>query len=322
MKVFIGWSGQRSQDLALALRDWLPLVLHYVEPWLSETDIAAGERWADAIAKELEASNFGVLCVTGENLTSPWILFEAGSLAKSLTSSRVIPLLLDLEFSEVSGPLAQFQAKKVDQEGLGETIQSINRAAKQPIQDAHATRLFEALWPDFYKKLEAMPAPKEPSKPMRTQHQILEELVASVRSLESKLREVLDVTANLKSPLSRQRGRRFHPMMFADMMGAKPGDPMVLLVFASYFRDEMPWLYELAVEAHRASRAGNSGEAREALENFRRACHFSVEGPFLGEFEGDRKMMRMFINEMEHMLPIIEEAAPPKQATKKRKKKV
>jgi hypothetical protein len=29
------------------------LVLHYVEPWLSEKDIAAGERWTDAIAKEL-----------------------------------------------------------------------------------------------------------------------------------------------------------------------------------------------------------------------------------------------------------------------------
>ncbi len=126
MKVFIGWSGTRSQALALALRDWLPLVLHYVDSWLSETDIAAGERWAEAVAKELEASNFGIICITGENLTSPWILFEAGSLAKSLQSSRVIPLLLDLEFSEISGPLAQFQAKKVDEEGLSEVIHSIN----------------------------------------------------------------------------------------------------------------------------------------------------------------------------------------------------
>lgn len=32
MKVFISWSGERSQALAQALRDWLPLVLHFVEP--------------------------------------------------------------------------------------------------------------------------------------------------------------------------------------------------------------------------------------------------------------------------------------------------
>lgn len=57
MKVFISWSGERSQALALALRDWLPLVLHYVEPWLLEADVSAGDRWVQAVAKELEASN-------------------------------------------------------------------------------------------------------------------------------------------------------------------------------------------------------------------------------------------------------------------------
>ena len=34
MHVFISWSGERSKALAVALRDWLPLVLHYVEPWV------------------------------------------------------------------------------------------------------------------------------------------------------------------------------------------------------------------------------------------------------------------------------------------------
>src|SRR5438309_2275444 len=61
MKVFISWSGERSHALAMALRDWLPLVLHYVEPWLSEADVAAGDRLAQAVAKELESSNFGII---------------------------------------------------------------------------------------------------------------------------------------------------------------------------------------------------------------------------------------------------------------------
>lgn len=70
MKLFISWSGTRSRELAEALREWIPLVLHYVEPWLSEADITAGERWAQSVAKELETSNFGIICVTRENVSS------------------------------------------------------------------------------------------------------------------------------------------------------------------------------------------------------------------------------------------------------------
>jgi hypothetical protein len=76
----------------------------------------------DAVAKELEASSFGIICVTRENVQTPWVLFEAGALAKSLEGARVIPLLLDLDFRDITGPLAQFQAKKVEKPGVEEVI--------------------------------------------------------------------------------------------------------------------------------------------------------------------------------------------------------
>src|ERR1700743_130514 len=112
MKVFISWSGESSKALADVLRNWLPLVLHYVEPWMSDVDIDAGDRWADAVAKELEASNFGIICVTRENISSPWILFEAGALAKSLKGSRVIPLLFALDMRDVFGTFRYIHAKE------------------------------------------------------------------------------------------------------------------------------------------------------------------------------------------------------------------
>jgi len=114
VKLFVSWSGERSQALAQSLRDWLVLVLHFVEPWLSQSDFEPGERWASEVSKELEASNFGVICVPSENTVSPWIVFEAGALAKSLQQGRVTPLLFGVEFNDISGPLAQFQAKKID----------------------------------------------------------------------------------------------------------------------------------------------------------------------------------------------------------------
>ena len=142
MKVFICWSGERSEAIAQNLRDWMPLVLYFVQPLLSDVDIAAGERWTQSVAKELETTNFGIICLTRENIASPWILFEAGSLAKSFQGSKVIPLLLDLEFSEISGPLAQFQAKKIDKDGINEMMQSINQAEPQPISETRVKELF------------------------------------------------------------------------------------------------------------------------------------------------------------------------------------
>jgi hypothetical protein len=303
MKVFISWSGERSKLLAHNLRDWIPLVLHYVDPWLSEADIAAGERWAESVAKELEASNFGIICVTRENAGSPWVLFEAGALAKSLQGSKVIPLLLDLEFRDITGPLAQFQAKKVEVSGIGEVIHSINQTANHEVPEGRAKQLFDALWPEFEKKVSSIPQQATPAKHTRSQHEVLEELVASVRSLDSRFREVAEASPRS----SRYKSRRFHPMMMHDlseMMGEKPGDPIILLIMSSMFKEEMPWLYELGIEAYRAADAGKSEEAKHSLSRFKRALKVSLHGPFVmkEDFGFDQKYLEIVMHELDRFL--------------------
>ena len=247
MRIFISWSGARSQALAQALHEWLPLVLHFVQPWLSQSDIAAGERWGTEVAKELEGSNFGIICVTRENVNAPWILFEAGALAKLMQEGRVIPLLLDIEFKDISGPLAQFQAKKVEKSGLNDVVASINRIANPPVPDERAVRLFESLWSEFEKKVGAIPKPTAPTKPNRPQHEVLEELVASVRGLDVRLRDDDDVRV--------RRRRRFPPhLLVGEMiseMGRERHSQIATLIFATAFRDEIPWLYELGMEVYR-----------------------------------------------------------------------
>lgn len=299
MKVFISWSGERSKSLAQAFRDWLPLVLHYVEPWLSEADIEAGERWAQSVAKELAASNFGIICVTSENITSPWVHFEAGALTKSLETSRVIPLLLDLEFSDVSGPLAQFQAKKLSHSGISEVIQSIQKVAEQPIPEGRAKQLFGALWPEFEKKLQAIPDHAPTERHRRPQHEILEELVASVRSLDLRIREVEDLGGKIRrrSKLSRV----MHPKMFrefAHMFGERPDDPIMILILASMFKDELPWLYELGADAYKAIKS-RSPDALSTLHRFRKAAKNLMRGPFMDEFDMDPMMMDITFHEIE-----------------------
>jgi hypothetical protein len=48
------------------------------------------------------------------------------------------------------------------------------------------------------------------------------------------------------------------------MAGEKRGDPVSLLILASAFRDEMPWMYELGMEAYRMAKEGTREEATAA----------------------------------------------------------
>lgn len=301
MKVFISWSGERSQALAQALRGWLPLVLHYVEPWLSEADVSAGERWAQTVTKELEASNFGVICVTPENLGSPWILFEAGALAKSMQGSRVIPLLLNLEFSDLTGPLAQFQAKKVERTGLSEVIMSINEAADQAIPEPRAQQLFEALWPEFEKQATSIPEEAPSERHMRPQHEILEELVTGVRAFDSRFQELENAVSKQAPRLSRFKRRHLHPMLFeemADMTSDETDDPIVFLIFAGLLRDDFPWLYEVMMDVYRELRSGDSKSARRAIERFRLVNKTIGRSALMEEFAGSSRETHMMMLEI------------------------
>lgn len=300
-RVFISWSGARSKILAQAIKDWLPLVLHYVEPWMSQANIEAGDRWSIAVAKELEVSNFGIICVTRENMSSPWVLFESGALAKSMQDSRVVPLLLDLDFQDISGPLAQFQAKKVEKSGLGEVIQSINNASGQAVPDDRAKQLFDALWKQLEDKVAAIPKPAAPAKPTRTTNEVIEELVAGVRAIETRIRDLDDTP---KSPSRRKM--RFHPMMFEEIMqmSGDPGDPVGILMAASMMREDAPWLYELAMEVYKAVRTGDLDVIERESRRLQRFSEMSMRGPWMREL-GDKDshiLMMEFPRMLENML--------------------
>jgi hypothetical protein len=189
MKVFLSWSGQRSKSVAHALRDWMPFVLHYVRPWLSQQDIAAGDRWSVEVGSELSESNFGIICLTPENLTAPWILFEAGAISKSFATGAVCPYLYDVDFSAIVGPLSQFQGKKADYQSTKELLVSINAKSSTPIEPSRLDKLYHTFWPDLEEMLANIPDPNLEARQLRPQAEILEELVEAVRSLEARFRQ-------------------------------------------------------------------------------------------------------------------------------------
>lgn len=303
MKVFISWSGDRSQALAVALKDWLPLVLHYLEPWISTADIKSGDRWSAEIAKGLQETNFGIICVTKDNLEAPWLLFESGALAKSMEDGRVIPLRLDIEVSDIAGPLAQFQSEKSDAVGIKRLVSSLNNIATAPVPEERLNRLFDATWPDLKAKIDAIPQGDTSPKRSRPQADILEELVAGVRSVEMRFRDMVD-----DEPTARRRfGRKFHPEMlmeFSRQISSHPHDPVQLLVISSLFREDMPWIYELATDFYRAARSGDRLAASEALDRFREAVLMIRRGPFIEMAGRDTRLAYSLLLDTIESMPI------------------
>lgn len=168
MKILISWSGGPSHKVALALRDWLPVVLPFVKPWVSSEDIPKGARWAAELAVELKTTDYGIICVTPSNLGEPWINFEAGALAKVVDTSRVAPFLLGVDSGSLKGPLAQFQATTFDRDDVLRLLQSINEAAGwDKLAKEGLSKNFRTYWPDLEKNIrlwikEAMRRVEEP----------------------------------------------------------------------------------------------------------------------------------------------------------------
>jgi hypothetical protein len=181
MKIFVSWSGERSKAVARALREWLGDVFYDTNLWMSEHDIHAGARWGAELNVGLESANFGILCLTPENLNSPWILFEAGSLAKAVKTARVVPYLLDLSPTEVQFPLAQFQGVVADQVGTFTLIESINSVQNTPLQEDRLHRIFVHWWPELEAKLSSIPPPGTATPPLRTERDLLEEVLELMR---------------------------------------------------------------------------------------------------------------------------------------------
>jgi hypothetical protein len=150
MKVVISWSGNQSLVIAKALKDWLPLVIQSVDPWLSAENIRKGTLWRPALTKVLEDCSFGIACLTPGNLNSTWIHFEAGALTKAVAESFLCTYLLDVEPSAIPPPLGDFNHTKAEKDDTRRLLGTLNEALKgdkRPSKDID--RLFELLWPEI-----------------------------------------------------------------------------------------------------------------------------------------------------------------------------
>ena len=206
MEVFISWSGERSEKVAKALHDWLPNVIQSLRPFMSSADIKEGSRWATDIATHLEQAKFGLLCLTPENLEAPWLLFEAGALSKTVESAWVVPYLYKVSPTELQGPLTQFQAATADKDSTQKVITTLNSAlGDNKLDEPRLESSFENWWPKLETSLDEIQLTTEESIPIRSERDILEEILDLVRSLS---RQVANLPTEPSPELLRQILRR------------------------------------------------------------------------------------------------------------------
>jgi hypothetical protein len=181
--VFISWSGERSKLIAKALFEWLPKVVQSAKPWMSSVSIDKGSRGLAEIGKALDGITVGITCLTPENRTEPWILYEAGCLSKTINdSTRLCTYLLGgLKNEDIEPPLGQFQHTSPNPNDTRALVHTINKAVggDDPLSEKILDEIFDQLWPLLDEELKAFPAATQP--------------VIS-RSTESLLTEILDLT--------------------------------------------------------------------------------------------------------------------------------
>jgi hypothetical protein len=220
--VFISWSGDRSKDVALALRDWLPMVLQAAKPFMSATDIVKGSRGLVELARVLEVTKVGIICLTPENLSAPWLLFESGALSKTLDRGTLVcTYLLDgLRQQDVSPPLGQFQSTKGEKEETRQMLQNINGSLGSAVSEETLNGVFEALWPKLSEVLFAIPEPGTSAPPKRS----LEDMVGEILALARDAARFRKIDADVVEVALERNARAFQ------WIGALPGDRNMTMV--------------------------------------------------------------------------------------------
>ena len=192
MKVFISWSGERGKAFAKVLHAWLPGVLQAVRPFFSPDDIVKGARWANDVGAELDASQVGIIVVTRESLSSPWVMFEAGALSKNLGKSKVVPILLDLDLEDIRGPLTQFQCARLDAEDMKRLLRMLNSELRDlSLTDDVLEKVFEMWWPTLERQVGPLlkQAVREGPAVQRSERELLEEILSLTRSVAERTTE-------------------------------------------------------------------------------------------------------------------------------------
>jgi len=270
--------------------------------------IEYGDDWYKRLMINLESASDVVCVFTERSLERPWILYEAG-VAKGKLNKPVLGIALGVPLSKVGvGPFYQFQNCDDDEESLIGLVTQLSKRipGAEPDEDVVKTQVqaFKSTADKILSTL-AIPGAKveEEALSVDATAKQLEELKVMFREMPSLLEHLLD--NNISDGRNRKK-RRFHPMMFEEMMHMGEmgkGEPVLILIFASLVRDDAPWLYEIAIEAYRAITSGTLKSIEQIRQSIKMLREFPMRSSIFEELGMmNSKEMHMLAMEGPHVL--------------------
>jgi hypothetical protein len=224
--VVMSWSGRSSNHLARILKQWLADVVHSLKPWMSEEDIQKGSWWSRELPEVMRDADACIVCVTPDNLSSPWIHFEAGFIAHAIGRTLVCPYLLHTRKADVTGPMAQLQLTSADRDDTLRLVMDLNaRLGDLGLTTERLQRSFNLHWPALESQLAALKIPSGGPQSVRPDSDILLEMLDRIRTIEASAssgsNQAVDVKSWLRARIQRLREAATQP----DASGDNPEYP-------------------------------------------------------------------------------------------------
>lgn len=163
MKVFLSWSKPKSKELATATKEFLEgLFRGTITVWMSSESISYGSMSILDINVALKGSEKCIAFITEENINSPWIMYEVGSIAgKQYLESEmnignaVVPIVFDNLDSKyfISHPLNQFQRMTFCKEDMYKLVKQLNAKTNAFPDDITLEKQFNLNWTGLNKSI-------------------------------------------------------------------------------------------------------------------------------------------------------------------------
>ena len=247
-----------------------------------------GVEWYPEIIKNIQGASDVVCLLTDNSVNRPWILFEAG-MAKGKLDTPILGVALGMPLKNAStGPFAQFHNCGDDEESLTKLVfQLVDRIPNS--EPDEGTIKFQV--GKFKEKIDQIITTNIESTP-KAQRSEKEEDNSSAKLFEEIKVMFQDLSSRVENQLSdnigvnrRRKIRRFHPMMFEELTHRSEfgNDSIGILVFASLVRDDVPWLYEIAIEAFRALTSGTQKAVEQIIQSIRSLKELPMRSPVFEE---------------------------------------
>lgn len=197
MKIFISWSGPKSKQMSIILKNWLPLVFPHLQFFIS-SEIEKGSNFLEVILKQLKESSIGIFLLTKGNVSAQWIQFEAGAFASKGVESKICPIFLDDDIQiDDTGPLRFYQGSLINEKDIFKLLESINNSLSEPFAKEILLRMFNSNKEEFFMNWDLIKnIPTTDKMGMRTNRDFLKQIYQIVFESRSTSERALKNTEN------------------------------------------------------------------------------------------------------------------------------